>query len=168
MIHSIWIAMPDSNRQCRPMTVARSRSDDSATVDNPLDGLLGYQLRRASGAMLADLAHVLDGPGLTPTEASVLLLIAHNPGITQSEIGRILAIQRANMAPIAAMLTENGLLSRTQADGRSQGLELREAGRALAERVWEGIETHEAGFLPDMTAAERRGLVDLLRRVWNK
>ena len=139
----------------------------SGVIDNLLDALLGYQLRRASATVLADLAQSLDSLALKPTEASVLLMIAHNPGITQSEVGRILAIKRANMAPIAALLSKRHLVDRIRADGRSQGLELTAAGTALARDVRARIDAHEARFLPDLTLAERNALVDLVRRVWN-
>lgn len=140
---------------------------DRAVFDNPLDGLLGYQLRRASTAILADLAHSLADLRLRPTEASVVLLIAANPSITQSEIGRILGIQRANMAPIAAMLTERGVIDRSRADGRSHPLRLSEAGRALSGEIHARIATHEARFLRDLPPTERAALVATLRQVWN-
>jgi DNA-binding MarR family transcriptional regulator len=150
------------------MALVPNRVAECASIDNPLDALLGYQLRRASAAILADLAHALEEVALTPTEASVLLLIGYNPGITQSEIGRTLAIQRANMAPIAAMLTERGLLARSQADGRSQGLVLKRAGVALADRVRAIIAAHEAKFLPELSDDERHALIAVLRRVWGR
>ncbi len=70
------------------------------------------------------------------------------------------------MAPIAAMLTERFLLTRTQADGRSQGLLLKRAGVALADRVRAIIAAHEARFLPDLPEEERRLLIGVLRGVW--
>jgi DNA-binding MarR family transcriptional regulator len=150
------------------MALVPNRVAECASIDNPLDVLLGYQLRRASAAILADLTHALEEVALTPTEASVLLLIGYNPGITQSEIGRTLAIQRANMAPIAAMLTERGLLARSQADGRSQGLVLKRAGVALADRVRAIIAAHETKFLPELSDEERLALIGVLRRVWGR
>lgn len=148
------------------MASAPPRPTPAACTDNPLDALLGYQLRRASATILADLAQTLDDVALRPTEASVLLLIDRNPGITQSEIGRVLAIQRANMAPIAALLGERGLVERLPADGRSHGLRLSAAGATLARQVRARIDAHEARFLPDLTPAEREALVALVRRVW--
>ena len=63
-------------------------SSTAASLDDPLEGLLGYQLRRASHAMLDDLATVLNEFSIRPTTASVVLLVAANPGITQSRIGQ--------------------------------------------------------------------------------
>lgn len=135
-------------------------------LDNPLEARLGYQLRRASAVILADLAAALEDLVIRPTEASVLTLIARNPGITQSEIGRVLAIKRANMAPIAALLGERDLIERSRPDGRSQGLNVTAAGAALACEIDRRIDRHEARFLPDLPAADRRALVTLVRRVW--
>lgn len=137
-------------------------------IDNPLEALLGYQLRRASAAFLADLAHTLDDLALRPTEASVLLLIERNPGITQSDLGRTLGIKRANMAPLAAMLSARALVDRTRPDRRSQGLQLTDAGEALAAEIAARIATHEARFLPDLSIPERSALVALLGRVWHR
>lgn len=135
-------------------------------IGNPLGDLLGYQLRRASAVVVADLAHTLADLVLRPTEASVLLLIGANPGVTQSDIGRELAIKRANMAPIAAMLSDRGLIDRTRPDGRSQGLMLSEAGTTLAIELRRRIDEHEARFLPDLSPRDRAALTALVRRVW--
>ena len=147
--------------------MATSDPSDASGIDNPVDALLGYQLRRASAVMFAALAHALEDVALKPTEGSVLLLIAANAGITQSEIGRTLAIKRANMAPIAALLTDRGLVERMRPDGRAQGLNLSKAGRSLAATVRQRIERHEARFLSGLTAAERETFIALVRRVWN-
>src|SRR4051812_1971702 len=103
---------------------------------NPLQSLAGYQLRRASLAVGADLSERLDVLGLTVVSLSVLLLIEANPGVTQSQLGRLLAIKRANMAPLAAQFSNRGLIDREAADGRSHGLALTPEGAALAKQAW--------------------------------
>jgi DNA-binding MarR family transcriptional regulator len=163
---------------CYEIIMANSSSSDgttpaaglpeagSAGPSNPLDSLLGYQLRRASAVMLADLAESLGDLGLRTTEASVILVIEANPGIIQSEVGKMLGIQRANMAPLAAHLTEQGWILRSRPDGRSQGLRLSEAGLDLAGKVRARISTHEARFACDLSPIEREELVKRLHRLW--
>jgi len=148
------------------MPTASTKSRPDPDIDNPLDGLLGYQLRRASATILADLTRSIEDLAFKPTEASVLLLIGRNPGITQSEIGRILAIQRANMAPLTAMLADRDLVERTRTDGRSHGLMLTAAGDSMAKTLSDRIDAHEARFLPALSARERRGLINLVRLIW--
>ncbi len=134
---------------------------------NRLEGFLGYQIRRASAAILADLAQSLQGLDLKITEASILMLIGERPDITQSELGRLLGIKRANMAPLTAELTEAGLIDRIAADGRSQGLRLSEAGQAVVAQVEARIIDHETRVLPWLSADERQALIATMMRVWS-
>lgn len=97
-------------------------ADPDLDLENPLEERLGYQLRRASNAMMTELAGRLETLNLRIVEASVLVLIKANPAITQTEIGRSLGIQRANMVPLIAGLMERGLVNRQAADGRSHAL----------------------------------------------
>jgi DNA-binding MarR family transcriptional regulator len=133
---------------------------------NPLDHQLGYQLRRASVTMLADLGAVLGDLDLRVTEASILLVIGANPDVTQSDIGRVLAIQRANMVPLTALLTRRKLIRRVSTKGRAQALRLTPSGRAAADECLRRIAAHEAKFLPALPKTERAALVALLRAIW--
>ncbi len=102
-------------------------------LQNPFRDHLGYMLRRASNRMMGELAQRLDGVGLKISEASILLLVEANPRMTQSELGRMLNIKRANMVPLAAGLERRKLVDREQVDGRSHGLVITEAGKAACD-----------------------------------
>jgi DNA-binding MarR family transcriptional regulator len=141
-------------------------SSNSILFINPLDGLLGYQLRRASQAMLDDLAAALDTFSLRPTSVSVLLLVASNPGITQSRIGQILAIERANMVPMTAKLTKQGLIMRSRADGRSHGLHLTPEGKTAIVKIRKRIANHEEKFWGSATTSERDITLTFLKSLW--
>ena len=133
---------------------------------DPLKILPGYALRRASAAMLADLGGRLAPLELRPTEASILFLIACNPDITQSDIGRTLDIQRANMTPLAARLEERGLINRVPVDGRSQGLVLTAAGEALVAKLRLVIEQHEANLLSRIPEEHRPHILPALQALF--
>lgn len=112
---------------------------------NPFEDHLGYLLRRASNAVMGELAQRLEAAGLKISEASILLLIEANPGTTQSELGRALGIKRSNMVPLSAGLLGQGLIERKRTDGRSQGLALTPAGTkacAAARRIMGEQEEH--------------------------
>jgi DNA-binding MarR family transcriptional regulator len=141
-------------------------SSSNSPVVNPLEDLLGYQLRRASQAMLGDLASALEEFDLRPTSVSILELIASNPGITQSRIGQILAVERANMAPITAKLTKQGFLRRSRADGRSHGLHLTAEGKAAIVKIRKRIADHENKFWREAKGAEREAIVAFLKSLW--
>jgi len=102
---------------------------------SPLDGLLGYRLRRASMVLMADLASVLRPFGLSAGEASLLILVGANPGCRQSDVGRALEIKRANLTPLVGRLKARALITDAPIDGRSLSLTLTEEGRTLQETV---------------------------------
>jgi len=139
-----------------------------APLVNPLDGLLGYQLRRASQGMLEDLVGVLADLAVRPTLASVLLVVAANPGVTQSRIGELLAIERANMVPMTAKLARLGMLTRSRADGRSHGLHLTEEGKRVAVKIRKRIAEHESRYWEGATASERVALLRFLKSLWQR
>jgi DNA-binding MarR family transcriptional regulator len=156
--------MSESSENAAPSVAA----DAEQTAVNPLDHLLGYQLRRASFAMLADISAALANLDMRLTETSILLVIDANPDITQSEIGRILTIQRANMVPLAALLGRRKLIRRASTKGRAHALRLTPAGKALAEECRRRIAAHEAKFLPDISQSERTALIKQLRGIWSR
>jgi DNA-binding MarR family transcriptional regulator len=137
--------------------------EEVSRLADPLDDLLGYWLRRASTAMMADLGTSLAQAELRPTEATILILIRANPGLTQSDIGRVLGIARANMAPLMGGLLKRGFIQKSRVDGRSQSLALTESGIAKVGAAQMIIDAHEARFrerfdaalLPDMIVALR-------------
>ena len=134
---------------------------------NPLDQLLGYQLRRASVAMLADLGESLSELDLRVTESSVLMVIEANPDITQSEIGRVLGIQRANLVPLASQLERRALIRKGVITGRAQALRLTPAGRTIVRGCHERIAAHEARFLIGIIKADAETLIARISRIWN-
>jgi DNA-binding MarR family transcriptional regulator len=127
-----------------------------------MKNLPGYALRRVSAAFMARLAERLSRLDLRPADATVLLVIGANPGVTQSEIGRLLAIASANMAPLAARLADRDLIVREAVDGRSQGLTLSDAGRRIAQKARSIIDDLEADLLERIPAAERAPFLKVL------
>jgi DNA-binding MarR family transcriptional regulator len=134
---------------------------------HPLNHYLGYQLRRAASFMQTDLANRLSEVDLTMVEMSALMVIETNPLVTQSEIGRMLAIQRANMAPLTAVLSGRGLIEKKAVDGRSQGLSLTDKGREVVGKVRELVDANEARLFAHVPEKERQKLVALLSLVWD-
>lgn len=138
----------------------------SLSISNPLERFLGYQLRRASQAMLTDLGASLARLDIKVTEMSVLMVIGANPGITQSEVSRVLAIQRANMVPLVTQLERRGMIRKAIATGRAQALRLTPAGRSLMRQCQQSVTQHEKRFLSDIPKTEKETLIETLRLAW--
>lgn len=135
-------------------------------MQDPLRKYPGYVLRRASSATMSEFARRLDAIGLRTVEATILQVVADNPGISQSAIGRMLDIQRANMTPIAARLEARGLVKRLPSDGRSLGLMLTDEGRALSDRARAVIDTFEADVVARIPEAHRPHILPALLALW--
>jgi DNA-binding MarR family transcriptional regulator len=117
--------------------------------------LPGYALRRAAAAISSKISEHFAEAGLRMAEASILMLIAANPGISSAQLGRTLGIQRANMTPLIARLEALGWIERTARDGRSHGLALSEAGKTKAQDA-SRISAHHEGALLDRIPEEHR------------
>ena len=137
-----------------------------AAATDPMGSLFGYNLRRISVAAMADLAQSLEPLGLKPTTASLLFLVGANPGITQSDAGKLLGVLRANMAPLVAGLAKRGLLERERRDGRSHGLQLSAAGRTLQRSAWKVTLNHEDRLFGTLPAALRSRMIAQLGKIW--
>ena len=137
-------------------------------MKDPLVNLAGYLLRRASTAALAELNQRLAPLSLRHAEVAMLMLIEASPGITQSQAGRVLDIQRANMVPFVARLEESGVIRRRQVDGRSQALELTGRGRMLLARARRVVEAHEAALLGRVPEKLRPMVLPVLTALWQR
>ena len=135
-------------------------------MDDPLIKLPGYSLRRAANAMMAELGSRLADIDMRQADASSLILIAANPDITASRLGRMIDIQRANMVPLLNRLEEAGLISRAPIDGKSQGLKLTEAGKVKLAETMRIIDTFETELLQRVPAEHRDHLLPALNSLW--
>lgn len=135
-------------------------------MDDPLARYPGYALRRAANAAAGELAARLGGISLRQSEASVLLLVAANPDVTASALGRQLDIQRANMVPLLKRLETAGLLERRAIDGKSQGLVLTAKGIDACCDARGIIDTFEAELLARVPAEHRAHLLPALHALF--
>ena len=135
-------------------------------MKDPLTTLCGYLLQRASANALAGLNQRLAPLGLRHAGVAMLMLVEARPGITQSQAGRILDIQRANMVPFVARLEGLGVLRRHQVDGRSQALQLTSRGRVLLERARRVVAAHETELLERVPEKLRPMVLPVLMALW--
>ncbi|MFZ2998611.1 MarR family winged helix-turn-helix transcriptional regulator [Sphingobium sp.] len=112
-------------------------------LTDPIASRLGYLLRRASSVMMGNLGASLAQMGLRPVEATILIVVAANPDCSQSDIGRMLGIKRANMVPLIAGLIGKDYVRKARVDGRSQALSLTDAGQAICHQADAVMTAHE-------------------------
>lgn len=145
-----------------------SAKNETFSTKDPLENLLGYQLRRAAFAMSSALVGAFAGLGLNLTEATLIRFVHANSGCTQADIGRALTIQRANLAPIINGLMAKGLIERTAADGRSHSLYLTSQGAEIQRRIVKLGQEHEQFFFGDLPDDTRQILMQVFRMLRSK
>lgn len=135
--------------------------------DAELRALVGYGVKRANSAMMGDVERLLGRFGLRRTTFSALSVIAGNPGIRQSEVAEVLAIERPNLVAILDELQRPALIERVrdEADRRAYLLTATRDGLARVAEAGEALRAYDARLTNGMTAAERAALIAALRRV---
>jgi DNA-binding MarR family transcriptional regulator len=133
----------------------------------PLDGAVGYLLRRAQLAVFEDFARRFAALDLTPAQFATLLAIRENPGRRQSEIAAALGVQRPNFVALMDSLERRGLAARVRSgeDRRANALELTKAGAALLDRALAAQGEQEAAIRAAIGETERRQLIATLERL---
>jgi DNA-binding MarR family transcriptional regulator len=146
--------------------------EDADTLEGPglmfedLDGLLGYRLRRAQGAMHRDYMATVAELELTQKQTATLWLINANPGVSQVSVAAALGMDRATMMSITDRLEERGLVirKRSTVDRRRQELYLTPAGISKLRKVKARIAEHEARIKSLFKPAELAAFLESLQK----
>jgi DNA-binding MarR family transcriptional regulator len=139
------------------------------TVDTTfLEGLLGYNARRAALAVIDVFLERMAPYQLKPVDFSVLSLIVHNPGITSRQLCTALGVLPPNLVGLVNALEKRELIERQPhpRDGRATGLHLTPAGEKLMRDAEKTAAALEADVAARLSPAELRTLITLLKRVY--
>jgi DNA-binding MarR family transcriptional regulator len=145
--------------------VARGPIDQSV-----MQGLVGYNIRRAELRMRQEFDRNVGTSGLRPSEFSILVLIDSNSLVTQAELGRALNIRRPNMVVLIEGLERGGLVVRTEHehDGRMRTLRLTPKGKTLLAEAQRLSREGELKATRCWTDRERAQAIALLRRFYEQ
>jgi DNA-binding MarR family transcriptional regulator len=127
-----------------------------------------YRLRRAQLAVVQDFNESLVEFGLRPADFSVLIVVANNRGLKQSDVAEALGIQRANFVAIIDGLEAKKLLARRKSstDRRVHFLDMTPEGEAILRDISVIWKDHEEKLVDRLGGEKARDLlVGLLRRI---
>ncbi len=132
-----------------------------------LEGIVGFHIRLAHGAVYRHFTETFSHLGLTQKQVSLLWLVGDHPGIAQIEVGNRLRMDRATTMTIVNRMQERGYLRRERSDrdGRMQALHLTAAGEAALLEAKACIESHETWLKSRFTPDEVKKLVEMLSRI---
>jgi DNA-binding MarR family transcriptional regulator len=133
-----------------------------------LEGLLGYNARRAALSVIEVFMERMSVYGLRPVDFSVLSLITHNPGITSRQLCTTLGILPPNLVGMVGTLEKRELIERVPhpRDGRAMGLHLTNAGEKLMRDAERTAAELEADVASALTQNELKTLLRLLKKVY--
>jgi DNA-binding MarR family transcriptional regulator len=145
----------------------RSRPVDERIDQGMLPQLIGYNLRRAQANVLQSLQTLMAPYDITPGQFGALYLVFQNPGLSQSDLGAALGIDRSSMVAVIDRLESRGLVVRAPSpvDRRSYALRLSGDGERLVNELAPQVREHDRAVAHHLSRAEQAALVDLLRRL---
>ena len=113
------------------------RGAPGAPDTSALDQCLGYSLRRAQLSTYPAFNHSMHGFLIRPSQFAVLVLIRHNPGLSQAAVSQVLDIKKTNLVPLLDGLETRGLVARrkAKADRRAFALHLTSKGETFVEKM---------------------------------
>lgn len=133
-----------------------------------LENRLGYALRRAQLAVFKHFNEAMQEYGIRPAQFSSLVVIEGYPGITQTNLAKILDIDPPRIVSLINNLEERGLALRVRCkrDRRSHGIFLSKKGEALTEHLKGLAEQSDIKATQTLSEIERRQLLTLLIKIY--
>ncbi len=135
-----------------------------------VETLLGYNARRAALAVIDLFLQRMAPYKLRPVDFSVASMIVHNPGITSRQLCSTLGILPPNLVGMINALEKRGLIDKRAhpSDGRANGLHASAEGIALLQQAQAAALALEDEVASNLTASERKTLLRLLKKVYQK
>jgi len=127
----------------------RPRNEAPAAAEplrlGPLADFIGFHLRLAQEASFHAFARRVHGFAMRPGRFAVLTLIAENPGLSQTALGRASGRDKSSLTPALNDLVRRGLVRRRRlaSDRRSYALSLTPKGTTLLERLTAHARAHD-------------------------
>ena len=152
--------------------MARKASPAEPFIDEvdarSIETLLGDNARRAALAVIDVFLLRMAPYKLRPVDFSVASLIVHNPGITSRQLCSTLGILPPNLVGMINALEKRGLIGKRAhpSDGRATGLHATAQGEVLLRQAEGAARALEDELATQLTAAERKTLIRLLKKVY--
>ncbi len=145
--------------------MAKTKGKAARGGDGPLDGSASHLLHRVLQLAL-DLYAEETGPGaITQRQYAVLIAVAHNEGLTQTDLVRATGIDRSTLADMVARMIAKGLLERQRSavDARANTVSLTELGRGELEAARPRVEAADKRILGLLPGGKRASFLNVLR-----
>ena len=146
----------------------RERKDGRRALDiGVLNDHLGYFIRRLQVWVFQDFIRTLAPIDISPAQYSVLVVIAANSGLSQSDLADRLGIERARLVRLLDRLERRSLTLRlpSRTDRRSHALRLTREGQRILKLAKMLASQHEARLAERLGSERRKSLINVLARL---
>ncbi len=145
----------------------RPQMPPDPTADYRLEDQVGYWLRRAYQRHMAIFAVVMSDLDLTSVQFAALVKLRDMKAVTQTELGRLIGIDRATISGVVSRLQKRGVLQfrLDPLDRRSRIIALTATGEALLAQALQRTEQVGDDTLAPIGEAERAALREMLRKL---
>jgi DNA-binding MarR family transcriptional regulator len=132
----------------------------------PLGDFIGFHLRLAQDASFRAFARHSGQRRIKPGRFAALMVIHHNPGISQIALSRAIARDKSTVTPLVQELRRLGLVRRRQSanDRRSVTLTLTAAGEAMLDDLLAHAREHDRK-LDEIVGIKKAEFIRLLKKV---
>lgn len=136
--------------------------DDPRIYEKP--GHLIRRLQQIALALFMDETREFD---ITPVQYSSLVAIDINPGLDQTALCNLIAIDRTTVGDVVSRLERKKLIKRTagEEDRRTKALFITPPGKKLIGEIEPFVESTQTRILEPLTASERVALMRMLKKL---
>lgn len=147
---------------------AREPVDDQLVTPEYLLGLIGYNIRRAQLALRRSYFKSVAEGNVRPGQASLIQLIAANPGASQVELAKALGVDKATIVSLIDRSEKAGWVVREpgKQDRRRHELHLTKEGEKKRRQLQRQVQDHEAPFRDRFSERELKQLLEYLQRIF--
>ncbi|HEX7053180.1 MAG TPA: MarR family transcriptional regulator [Burkholderiales bacterium] len=127
----------------------------------------GFLLRRGHQIAVSIFMEECAKIGLTPPQHGVLIAASQHPGLSQSDVARLLGFDRATIGQVVQGLEARGFLRRHSSNGnrRNKSVQLTPKGAAALKRAGVAMERTSERLLSPFSRREQAVFVELLGRL---
>jgi DNA-binding MarR family transcriptional regulator len=156
----------------RPKSSSRRKTAASGDAAKPVDfgplaGWVGFNLRMAQASAFQAFSRLSQDVGENPGRFATLMLIAKNPGISQTTLSRANGRDKSSLTPVLEDLVRRGLIQRQRMhnDRRTYRLKLTPAGEKTLAKLIVCAQRHEENLDRAIGARHRTRFLATLRQI---
>ncbi len=126
-----------------------------------------HLIHRAQQFAADRFSEEMAGASITQRQFAVLIAVAENEGLTQTDLVRATGIDRSTLAELVARMADRNLLLRERAktDARANTVSLTAEGRALLADATPRVERADEAILEALPKPKRAAFLETLQRI---